>query len=257
MGGGNQFRAVAVAMLLTATTAACGSAGGDDASDAAATSAATASNEASSGGPDTETFDSPTPEGTDLEPPQSPVAGKVVVHLAGPQVGGQGGDYSVDQPAGCAVFQIVPALNEDVRVRDVSITPGSGFVRDDSGCEQTTCHGFVYPKGESSTCLLGIRWQAASGVSKGTASLTLRGLCRDRDDELCIQLKQPPPQTGVTVEFQIAMRLEPTLPEEPEPPSDEASPDEPPSDTPPSEEPPSTDATSGASPASFSRRESG
>jgi hypothetical protein len=156
---------------------------------------------ASSSAVEAESFTNPPPEGTGRERPQSPGGSKPVVMLAGPTVEGGAPDFTLDDRDQCASFLLTEPLNEDVRVEKVSFAPSGAFVRDDSPCgDATLCFGYVFPKGAGS-CAVGIRWKPETGISAGTAALTLGAICTTRQDVLCSELKEPTSSDGVAVRF--------------------------------------------------------
>ena len=117
------------------------------------------------------------PESSGQESPQEHTKKTVAIKLAGPPNDGSGGQYSVDNPDGCAVFHINAALNEDVQVTKTSVQPGDAFTNAGNGCggdPASNCVHFVYAKGADHTCLLDVRWNPAAGTTAGDATIFLR-----------------------------------------------------------------------------------
>jgi hypothetical protein len=150
------------------------------------------------------------PESNVAESPQQHTKKAIAIKIAGPPNDGTGGDYSVDNPDGCAVFHINATLDEDVRVMKTSVEPGDAFTNAGKGCggdPTSNCVGYVFAKGADHTCLLDVRWDPSSGTTSGTATIFLRAVCHDRADAMCSQLSADPPAAGTMVRFHLTQQL--------------------------------------------------
>jgi hypothetical protein len=191
---------IAVALLLCASATGC----------AGAPSSPADSNVAEVSPESTESPSSIAPESSGAESPQQHTKDVIAIKIAGPPNDGNGGEYTVDNPDGCAVFHINATLNEDVRVTKTSVEPSDAFTNAGDGCggdPASDCVHFVYVKGADHTCLLDVRWDPSSGTTQGTARIFLRAVCHDRADAMCSELSVDPPAAGTTVRFHLTQQL--------------------------------------------------
>lgn len=110
-------------------------------------------------------------------------------------------EFDESSTTGCLEFATDWDVPGGVWVVDIGVEPADGFSRDDSPCtEYELCEGFTFPGGTGS-CRAGVRWDPASGVAEGSASLLVELRCDTQDGEVCRELDEAPPAGGVLVQL--------------------------------------------------------